>query len=116
LPISGLLLLLSMIQEARAVGIGTIDLGQGDERYKNRFANGGTEVLRGRIDLPITLGRRVWSSVVAVADQIRLPRARSDSALTPALSELRKTWDTFGETDPLWAICMRPDRKYQTWD
>ena len=83
----GLLLLLSLAEEANGAGIDVIDLGKGTERYKRRFANRSVELLQGSVN-----------------------------TLTPALTELRATWDAFGSGDPLWAICMRPDCKYDTWD
>jgi SAM-dependent methyltransferase len=32
------------------------------------------------------------------------------------LIELRKNWDEFGRTDPMWAILTNPDKRYNKWE
>ncbi len=32
------------------------------------------------------------------------------------LKELQENWNTFGEEDPLWAICSSPQKKHNQWD
>jgi ubiquinone/menaquinone biosynthesis C-methylase UbiE len=32
------------------------------------------------------------------------------------IKQLRKHWDTFGETDPLWAVITRPDKTGNQWE
>jgi CelD/BcsL family acetyltransferase involved in cellulose biosynthesis/peptidoglycan/xylan/chitin deacetylase (PgdA/CDA1 family)/ubiquinone/menaquinone biosynthesis C-methylase UbiE len=115
----GLLLLLSIAEQAAQLGIRTIDLGKGAERYKRRFANRSNEVLQGRVDgIQVSSdAQRALPAARAFVSASRSPlSARESVELTPTLAELRNTWDALGATDPLWAISMRPDRKYQTWD
>jgi len=115
----GLLLLLSLAEEAGGLGIRVIDLGKGPERYKRRFANRSVELLEGRVvcahtgvgvGLPPSAGGHSPQTQQEMLDH------GESVALTPSLAELRDTWDAFGATDPLWAICMRPDRKHELWD
>ena len=39
-----------------------------------------------------------------------------DRASAQALRELRSDWTRLGEADPLWAVCVDPDRRGGRWD
>ena len=58
----GLILLLDQAAEAASHGIGTIDLGRGDQPYKLRVANSSYEVAEGRV-----AARSAWSRAVILA-------------------------------------------------
>jgi CelD/BcsL family acetyltransferase involved in cellulose biosynthesis len=59
----GSLLLVESARSAQSLGIKRIDLGKGQERYKQQFMSGATAVAEGSVDLrPITSTiRRSWS-------------------------------------------------------
>lgn len=72
----GRILLLEMIRGAAAAGLRRIDLGAGDEGYKNRFANGAAPVAAGFVgppSLPL-LKRRLWHAAEAVARRVPVGR------------------------------------------
>ena len=58
----GLALLLSMAERAPMIGIERIDLGKGDDLYKQRLGSGGIAVAEGSIELPSAalMARRVY--------------------------------------------------------
>ena len=60
----GSMLLVETARSAQSVGIQRIDLGKGEERYKQQYMSGATPVAEGSIDLrPMTSAiRRRWSS------------------------------------------------------
>ena len=60
----GLILLLLLAQRANEHGISCIDMGKGDEDYKQSFASSGTPIAEGSVDLrPLaTTFRRGWSA------------------------------------------------------
>jgi CelD/BcsL family acetyltransferase involved in cellulose biosynthesis len=57
----GLIMLLEMLKAAPALGVRTMTLGQGDEPYKLRFANGSTPLASGSVDC--RLGRRLTNAI-----------------------------------------------------
>ena len=61
----GLILLLHLAERAAADGIGRIDFGTGDERYKQQFKSGDIPLLVGGVDFRIACAsvRRGWHSV-----------------------------------------------------
>ena len=67
----GLILLLETARQYAERGIRRLDLGRGDERYKQRLANGTTTILQGAIDLnPVRhLARRCLHSGINAARQ-----------------------------------------------
>jgi CelD/BcsL family acetyltransferase involved in cellulose biosynthesis len=58
----GIALLLKMVEHASALGIGSIDLGKGDARYKSSLANTTVPLVEGRVELP---------SIAAAAGRLR---------------------------------------------
>jgi CelD/BcsL family acetyltransferase involved in cellulose biosynthesis len=60
----GLILLLHLAKEADSAGIQRIDFGPGEERYKQQFKSGDTQLLVGGVDLRVgrTVLRRGWYS------------------------------------------------------
>jgi CelD/BcsL family acetyltransferase involved in cellulose biosynthesis len=77
----GILLLLRLAQAAAAAGIGTIDLGKGDSRYKRSLMNRAAELREGFVEIPSLIAqarrlRRVAEARAAaggVATMLRLP-------------------------------------------
>ena len=56
----GLILLLKMIENAQSLGIQTIDLGKGDESYKQRVSNGAIPLAEGSVELPSLISTARW--------------------------------------------------------
>jgi CelD/BcsL family acetyltransferase involved in cellulose biosynthesis len=68
----GRILLLEMIRSAAAAGLRAIELGAGDDGYKDRFANAAIPVAAGFVgppSLPLW-GRRLWHAAGAVARRV----------------------------------------------
>ncbi len=72
----GRILLLEMIRGAAAAGIRAIELGAGDEGYKDRFANAAFPVASGLVGSPSLplWNRRLWHAAEAVARRIPIAR------------------------------------------
>jgi CelD/BcsL family acetyltransferase involved in cellulose biosynthesis len=68
----GRILLLEMIRGAAAAGVRRIELGAGDEGYKDRFANGAIPVAAGFVGSPsLSLwSRRLWHAAEAIARRV----------------------------------------------
>jgi CelD/BcsL family acetyltransferase involved in cellulose biosynthesis len=75
----GILLLLRMAEHATSLGLGTIDLGRGDERYKSSMGNRAVPLIEGHVELP---------SFAAVAGRTRR-RAQALAPRTPTWSTRR---------------------------
>lgn len=56
----GLILLLKMIECAEDLGIRTIDLGKGDESYKQRVSNGAIPLAEGSVEIPSLISTARW--------------------------------------------------------
>lgn len=56
----GLILLLKMIETAESLGIQTIDLGKGDESYKQRVMNGSVLLAEGSVEIPSLISTARW--------------------------------------------------------
>lgn len=72
----GRILLLEMIRGAAAAGLCRIELGAGDEGYKDRFANAAIPVAAGFVGSPSLplWGRRLWHAAEAVARRVPIAR------------------------------------------
>lgn len=55
----GILLLVKMAEHAPSVGLGTIDLGRGDEEFKGILMSGAVPLIEGRVELP-SLASAEW--------------------------------------------------------
>lgn len=71
----GLILLLKMIESAEDLGIQMIDLGKGDESYKQRVSNGVIPLAEGSVELPSLITTARW-----FRRQIEIVRSPSKSA------------------------------------
>ena len=56
----GLILLLKMIEAAESLGIQTIDLGKGDESYKQRLINSTVPLAEGSVEIPSLISTAKW--------------------------------------------------------
>ncbi|HEY9781098.1 MAG TPA: GNAT family N-acetyltransferase [Leptolyngbyaceae cyanobacterium] len=56
----GLILLLKMIEAAESLGIQTIDLGKGDESYKQRLINSTVPLAEGSVEVPSLISTARW--------------------------------------------------------
>lgn len=72
----GRILLLEMIRGAAAAGLRAIELGAGDDGYKDRFANGALPVAAGFVgsaSIPFW-SRRLWHAAASVAHRVPIAR------------------------------------------
>ena len=71
----GLILLLKMIESAEDLDIQTIDLGKGDESYKQRVSNGVIPLAEGSVEIPSLISTARW-----FRRKIEIVRSSSKSA------------------------------------
>lgn len=86
----GLQLLVRLLEEAPGRGVARVHLGQGDERYKRSFSNGGFEVAEGLVD------RRAWRRGLRAAWVGARELAQSTPALERPLRGFRSLRERLG--------------------